>query len=120
MPVKKIADVISAQDMKEFTNKLGGKKTHRNLLTSCLIFFVIFVYMCIVSYRVYNRMEDQFTVSEEESKKCLVDFQKRNCNALRLDGAECSQLYNCVQKQKDAGVVVKSWSLVTISVNEIK
>ena len=59
-------------------------------------------------------------MSEEESKKCLVDFQKKNCNALRLDGGECSQLYNCVQKQKEAGVVLKSWSLVTISVNEIK
>lgn len=65
-------------------------------------------------------MEQQFTVSEEDSKKCLVDFQKRNCNALRLDGGECSQLYNCVQKQKEAGIIIKSWSFVTISVNEIK
>ena len=81
---------------------------------------VLFVYMCVLGYKVYNGMESQFSVTEDESKKCLVDFQKKNCNALRLDGAECSQLYSCVQKQKDAGIVIKSWSLVTISVNEIK
>ena len=120
MPVKKIAEVISAQDMKELTSKLGAKKSEKSFLTSLLIFLVIFMYICLVSYRVYNGMEDQFSVSEEESKKCLVDFQKKNCNALRLDGGECSQLYSCVQKQKEAGVVLKSWSLVTISVNEIK
>ena len=43
---------------------------------------------------------------EEESKKCLLDFQQKNCNVLRLGGVEegpddeCTKLFNCVQQRK--------------------
>ena len=67
MPVKKISDVLSPQDMKEFAAKhLGSaKKSHRNFFASCLIFLILFVYMCLISYKVYSGMEEQFTVSDE-------------------------------------------------------
>ena len=105
MPIKKITECLSPsdiKDIKDFTSQQLGRanKSHRNFITSCLIFLILIVYMGVISYKIYTGMQQQFSVSEEDSKKCLVDFQKKNCNALRLDGAECSQLYDCVQKQK--------------------
>ena len=59
------------------------------------------------------------SIKTRQNRKCLVDFQEKKCNALKLDG-DCSRLYSCVQKEKEDGAIVKSWSLVTISINEVK
>ena len=119
MPVRKIITECIAASTDVAAKQLDSSKRKKGtFLSNFLIFFILFTYCCLISYRVYNEMQEEFKVTEEESKKCLVDFQKKNCNALKLDG-DCSQLYNCVQKEKEVGIVIKSWSLITIGINEV-
>ena len=95
------------------------KNREGSTAVNIMVFLIIISYLGVFAYRVNSEMEEKFTVSDEDSKKCLVDFQERKCNALKLD-AECSRLYSCVQKEKDEGIVIKSWSLISVSANEVK
>lgn len=90
---------------------------------NCFLLFIILVYGLTVGCNVYQEINESLQENEEESKKCLVDFQEKNCNALKLDSdgdGTCLRLFNCLQKDKDEGVISKSLALISISINELK
>ena len=49
----------------------------------------------------------------------MVDFQQRKCDPVKMD-SECDKMYSCIQRKNDTGVMVKSISLVTFSIKEVK
>ncbi len=63
------------------------------------------------------------TLTEDSSKKCMIDFQKKNCNALKLEGEEnenCRELFDCIKKDGENEITSILMYLVSIGMNEIK
>ena len=50
-----------------------------------------------VGYETYEDMTSKFSVTESQSKTCILDFQKNNCNPLNLT-EPCEKILDCVQK----------------------
>ena len=66
-------------------------------LTSYVIIIVIVLFGINVGYETYEDMDDKFSISDSQSKTCIIDFQKNNCNPLNLT-ASCEKILDCVQK----------------------
>lgn len=101
MPAKKC--LLSPLDIKEYAYKQldSPNKLQGCSLLNCILLLIMIIYGLSLSFSVYSEMSDKFQVTDEESKKCLVDFQKKNCNALKLDGegdGDCLRLLSCVKK----------------------
>ena len=113
--------IPSSLDIKEFAlNHMNSKHSSGSSMSNWIAALIIIVYCFSVGLNINNEMNEKFSVTEEDSKKCLVDFQEKKCNAIKLD-ENCTKLFDCVQKKAtDEGLINKSWSLISISINEVK
>ena len=63
-----------------------------------IIIIVIVLFGINVGYETYEDMCNKFLASESQSKTCIIDFQKSNCNPLNLTES-CEKILDCVQKE---------------------
>jgi hypothetical protein len=52
-----------------------------------------------VGCEMYEDMDSKFSVTESQSKACILDFQKNSCNPLNLT-EPCQNILDCVQKDR--------------------
>ena len=124
MPVKKIPDCTPA--IQEVTtlisNQLANSSHGKSSPLNCMTIIVVLIFIGMVSFEVATSMEEKFTVTDNEAKSCLMDFQSKNCNALDLDG-ECQKLFSCIQREEgkdQEGVGTKIKYLFSVSLKELK
>ena len=58
---------------------------------------ILAIFAVNISYETYGDMNTKFTITDNQSRNCLVDFQQKNCNPLKLT-EECEEIFECVQK----------------------
>lgn len=92
MPAKKAAQRTEGENEK---NEVVARK--RMSLAYCVIIIVIVLFVINFSYETYEDMGNKFSVTDRQSKSCMIDFQKSNCNALNLSET-CEKILDCVQK----------------------
>ena len=62
------------------------------------VIIIVFVLFGInVGVETYEDMDSKFSVTDSQSKTCILDFQKSNCNPLNLT-EPCEKILDCVQK----------------------
>ena len=83
------------------------------------IMIITIMFALNVTYETYDDMSTKFSVTDSESKNCLVDFQKSNCNILKLTD-ECEKLLQCTQKDRKEEMSIKAFSLFDFIVEEIQ
>jgi len=64
-------------------------------------------------------MEKEFTITDTQSRTCLMDFQAKKCNPLDLKG-ECEAIYDCVKKEDNSTTGEKVVSLADNFFSEIQ
>jgi len=72
-----------------------------------------------VTYEIYDDMNKKFSVSDPETKNCMMDFQKSNCNVQKMT-EDCQRLFHCVQKDRQEDITTKAFSLFDFIVEEIE
>ena len=90
-----------------------------NPLISCGIVIILIIFAANISYETYDDMDTKFTITDSQSRNCLVDFQQKNCDPLKLT-EECEEIFECVQKENDAEVIEKAGSLFEYFTSEIE
>ena len=82
--------------------RLEGNQLNRAMKTLslpyCVIIIVLIAFSIDVAYETAADMNEKFSISESQSKTCLIDFQKMSCNPLNLT-ERCDKLLNCVQME---------------------
>ena len=124
MPAKKFPDCSPAiQEVTNLiSNQLANSSSGKPSPLNCLTIIVILMFVGMVSFQVATSMEEKFTVTDNEAKSCLMDFQSKNCNALDLDG-DCQKLFSCIQREEgkdEEGVGTKLKYLFSVSLKELK
>jgi hypothetical protein len=71
---------------------------HRFPLPYYVIIISVVLFALNVGYETYEDMVSKFSVTESQSKTCILDFQKNNCNPLSLT-EPCEKILDCVQKE---------------------
>lgn len=81
MPYKKVARRLDENDDDEknmFEAKKGLPLPYYVIIISLVLFALN------VGYETYEDMVSKFSVTESQSKTCILDFQKNSCNPLNL------------------------------------
>ena len=79
MSYKKVAlQRVGQEEMQDVQER------NRIPLTYYIIFAIVLIFACDVAYETYDDLSKKFMVTDSESKSCFIDFQKGNCNALKL------------------------------------
>lgn len=74
-------------------------RTMKALPLPYYIIIIVIVFFAInVSYETYDDMSKTFSITDSQSKNCIIDFQKTNCNPLNLT-EKCEDILECVQKE---------------------
>ncbi len=94
MPVKRAAQRTEGAENEEREEVVRNKMP----LVYYIIIIVIVLFGINVGYETYEDMRNKFSVSEGQSKTCIIDFQKSNCNPLALTES-CEKILDCVQKE---------------------
>jgi len=94
MPYKRIARKLDENAEDEKAALIIGNRVP---LPYCAIIIVIVLFALNVGYETYEDMDDKFSVTDSQSKTCILDFQKNNCNPLNLT-SPCEKILDCVQK----------------------
>jgi len=109
MPVKRISSRANSEiSNDEIYQRPSSKK---QTWAYCLIIVIIFVFALNVTYEIYDNMMKKFSVSEPETRNCMMDFQKSNCNAHKMND-DCQKLFQCVQKERKEETSTKVLSLL--------
>jgi hypothetical protein len=86
MPYKGVTPQKPERILKESAQMNQGRNELSWIYIIILIIAIMFALN--VTYETYDNMSNKFTVTDRESKNCLMEFQKNNCNLLNLSD-EC-------------------------------
>ena len=124
MPAKRISDCGPA--IHEVTNLISeqlasSRGARNNSPLNCLAIIIMVLFLGMVSFQVAENINEKFTVSDQEAKTCLIDFQTKLCNPLELS-EECKGLYSCIQKEgeDETGIGEKTKFLMETSLKELQ
>lgn len=91
MPIKRI-----------IPRQLEENQINRTMKTLSLPYYIIIIVIVFfainVSYETYDDMSKTFSITDSQSKNCIIDFQKTGCNPLNLT-EKCEDILECVQKE---------------------
>jgi hypothetical protein len=95
MPFKRVArrpdeNADDEKNMREAKNRFP--------LPYYVIIISVVLFALNVGYGTYEDMVSTFSVTEGQSKTCILDFQKNSCNPLNLT-EPCEKILDCVQKE---------------------
>jgi hypothetical protein len=113
MPIKRAPQKTDGVDNE------NGAAHDRMPLAYQVIIVVIILFGINVGYEVYEDMSNKFSVTDSQSKTCMVDFQKSSCNPLSLSES-CERLFECVQQDSNEPLLTKGMSFVNFFIEEIQ
>ncbi len=85
----------------------------------CVIFVILILLGLNISFETYADMDKEFSITDSQSRDCLVEFQTKKCDALKLND-ECQEIFDCIQKEHDANLVQKTTSFLEFLTDEIQ
>lgn len=85
---------------------------------SLIILIIVIIFAANISYETYDDMDQKFTITDTQSRNCLVDFQDKNCNPLKLTD-DCQIIFECIQKENGEDFLNKSESFLDFIISEI-
>jgi hypothetical protein len=86
MPYKRVAPQKLEQILQENVERNPERIQLPWVYSAILIITIMFALN--VTYETYDDMSNKFTVTDSESKNCLMEFQENNCSLLKLSN-EC-------------------------------
>jgi hypothetical protein len=92
---------------------------HRMPLAYYVIMIAIVLFGINVGYETYEDMDNQFSVTDSQSKTCIIDFQKNSCNPLNLTES-CEKILDCVQKDNNQPWSTKALAFMNFFLEEIQ
>jgi hypothetical protein len=95
MPIKKVAPRTEREN-----DKIEVVARDKMPLTYYLIIIVIVLFGINVGYEIYEDMDNKFSVTDSQSKTCIIEFQKNSCNPLSLTQS-CEKILDCMQKDNN-------------------
>lgn len=95
MPFKRVA---RRPDENADDEKNTRETKNRLPLPYYVIIISVVLFALNVGYETYEDMVNTFSMTEGQSKTCILDFQKNSCNPLNLT-EQCEKILDCVQKE---------------------